>query len=123
MACCLNFFKLACQSEEEWARQVVKEAVENYTVIMFVDSNNSTCERLKQLLIGEIGVPNVYVVEIDKMNYKPIEKELERLTGCRIVSQLRLGWLVVVRYCCGVQQCQYCMGSVTLRSCSVVILL
>ena len=100
---------------------MVKEAVENYTVVMFVDSNNSTCERLKQLLIGEIGVPNVYVVEIDKMNYKPIEKELERLTGCRIVSQLRLGWLLVVRYIVVLQQCQYCMGSVTLRSCSIVI--
>lgn len=89
MACCFNFFKVVCQSEAERASQAVKEAVENYTVIMFVDSNNSTCERLKHLLVGEIGVPNVYVVEIDKMNYKPIEKELERLTGCRIVSQFR----------------------------------
>ena len=83
---CWNCFKLVDKSEEMWARKVVKEAVEDYAVTMFVDSNNSTCQRLKELLIGELRM-EVYVVEIDKMNYKPIEKELERLTGCRIVSE------------------------------------
>ena len=70
-----------------WTSRMVKEAVEKYSVTMFVDSNNSTCDRLRELLNREIGV-DVYVVEIDKMNYHLIERELERLTGCRIVSEL-----------------------------------
>ena len=84
MACC-SWFKPVHKPGVIWARQVVKEAVEGYTVTMFVDSNNSTCQRLKDLFVGEIGV-DLYVVEIDKMDYKLIEKELERITGCRIVS-------------------------------------
>ena len=96
MAFC-NCFKAVDKSEVVWARQVVKEAVEGHTVTMFVDSNNSTCQRLKELLVGEIEV-DVYVVEIDKMNYKPIEKELERLTGCRIVSVLHDSLIILIAY-------------------------
>jgi len=68
-----------------WAKQVVKDAITEHKVVIFVDSNNSTCDRLKKVFKEEIKV-KIHVIEIDKMDYKPIERELERLTGCRIVS-------------------------------------
>lgn len=89
MACCY-----CCKPADDsvsdwgtWARKVVEDAVNGYKVTAFVDSNNSTCGLLMELLVSKIGV-DVYVVEIDKMEYKPIEWELEQRTGCRIVGCL-----------------------------------
>lgn len=68
-----------------WARELVKGVITEHKVVLFVDSNNSTCDRLRKIFEEDIQV-EIHVVEIDKMDYRPIEKELERLTGCRIVS-------------------------------------
>lgn len=85
MACCLS----ANPNDDTWAKQVVKDAITEYKVVFFVDSNNSTCDRLRKVFEQDIKV-EIYVIEIDKMDYKPIERELERLTGCRIVSHVAI---------------------------------
>lgn len=72
-------------NEETWAKQLVRDVILEYRVVLFVDSNNSTCDKLRKIFEEDIKV-EIHVVEIDKMDYKPIERELERVTGCRIVS-------------------------------------
>lgn len=97
MAYC-NCFKAAPEeSPADWAKRVVKEAVEGYKVTMFVDSNNSTCGLLQELFVKEIGV-YVYVVEIDKMDYWALEKELERLTEEELLVQFQyvVNFMVII---------------------------
>ena len=82
MACCMSVTKY---NEDTWAKQLVRDVIMEYKVVLFVDSNNSTCDKLRKIFEEDIKV-EIHVVEIDKMDYKPIERELERVTGCRIVS-------------------------------------
>ena len=82
MACCLSAAKF---NEDTWAKQLVRDAITEFNIVLFVDSNNSTCDKLKKVFEEDIKV-EIHVVEIDKMDYRPIERELERVTGCRIVS-------------------------------------
>ena len=84
MACCRSVAEHE-ETDDAEAKQLVKNSIAEYKVVLFVDSNNSTCDKLRKIFEEEIKV-DVHVVEIDKMDYKPIEKELERITGCRIVS-------------------------------------
>ena len=73
------------EESETWAKQLVRDVILEHKVVLFVDSNNSTCDKLRKIFEEDIKV-EIHVVEIDKMDYKPIERELERVTGCRIVS-------------------------------------
>ena len=82
MACCLSVTKY---DDDSWAKQLVRDVTTQFKVVLFVDSNNSTCDKLRKIFEEDIKV-EIHVVEIDKMDYKPIERELERVTGCRIVS-------------------------------------
>ena len=82
MACCLSVTKY---DDDFWAKQLVRDVTTQFKVVLFVDSNNSTCDKLRKIFEEDIKV-EIHVVEIDKMDYKPIERELERVTGCRIVS-------------------------------------
>ena len=84
MACCMSV--TAKYDDETWAKQLVRDVILEHKVVLFVDSNNSTCGKLRKIFEEDIKV-EIHVVEIDKMDYKPIERELERVTGCRIVSR------------------------------------
>ena len=96
IACCMSVTNKNYNGDA-WAKQLVKDVTTDYKVVLFVDSNNSTCDRLKKIFEEDIKV-DIHTVEIDKMDYKPIERELERVTGCRIVKCC----LNCYRYTCSV---------------------
>ena len=94
MACCIS----VTEDTRTWAKELVRDVTAQYKVVLFVDSNNSTCDRLIKIFEEDIKV-EIHVVEIDKMDYKPIERELERVTGCRIVS-IRSSHILICQYAC-----------------------